>query len=53
MSIQLVAAFALTSAVGVFMLLHGVSVNLLQRRPVRCRNCGGTAGRTCTCHRDR
>jgi hypothetical protein len=53
MSIQLVAAFALTSLVGALMLLHGVSVNLLQRRPVRCRSCGGIAGRTCNCHRDR
>jgi hypothetical protein len=53
MSIQLVAAFALTSFVGALMLLHGVSVNLLQRRPVRCHSCGGIAGRTCNCHRDR
>jgi hypothetical protein len=54
MSIQLVAAFALTSFVGTLMFLHGVSVNLLERRrPIRCRACGGIAGRTCLCDRDR
>jgi hypothetical protein len=53
MSFQLVAAFALTSCVGALMFLRGVSVNLLQRRPVRCRSCGGIAGRTCNCHRGR
>jgi hypothetical protein len=53
MSVQLAAAFALTSLVGALMFLHGVSVNLLQRRPVRCHSCGGIAGRTCNCHRAR
>ena len=46
MSIQLMAAFALTSFVGALMFLHGISVNLLDRKPLRCRACGGIAGRT-------
>ena len=53
MSTQLAAAFALTSFVGTLMFLHGISVNLLQRRPARCRSCGGIAGRTCNCDRHR
>ena len=52
MSIQLAATFALTAFVGTLMFLHGVSVNLLERRPARCRSCGGIAGRTCNCDRD-
>ena len=52
MSIQLTAAFAVTSFAGAVMFLHGVSMNLLKHRSVRCRNCGGIAGRTCTCRRD-
>ena len=51
--LQLAVAFALTSFVGTLLFLHGMSVNLLQRRPVRCRSCGGIAGRTCSFHRDR
>jgi hypothetical protein len=51
MSIQLAATFALTAFVGTLMFLHGISVNLLERRPVRCRRCGGIAGRTCNCGR--
>jgi hypothetical protein len=50
-SIQLVAAFAVTSLVGAVMLLQGVKVHLLERRPVRCRACGGVVHRTCTCRR--
>jgi len=38
--------------VGTLMFLHGLSVNLLERRPSRCRSCGGSAGRTCRCNRD-
>jgi hypothetical protein len=53
MSFQLVSAFALTSFVGALMLLHGISVNLLDRRPSRCRSCGGIPGRTCNCDRNR
>jgi hypothetical protein len=46
MSIQLAATFALTAFVGTLMFLHGLSVNLLERRPARCRNCGASpAGR--------
>ena len=54
MSIQLAATFALTAFVGTLMFLHGLSVNLLERRPsrCRCRSCGGSAGRTCRCNRD-
>jgi hypothetical protein len=51
MSIQLAATFALTAFVGTLMFLHGISVNLLERRPARCRACGGTAGHTCQCNR--
>jgi hypothetical protein len=50
-SIQLVVAFALTSFVGAVMILQGVKVHLLERRPARCRACGGVIHRTCTCHR--
>jgi hypothetical protein len=53
MSTQLAAAFALTSLVGMLMFLHAISVNLLQRRSVRCRSCGGIAGRSCNCDRNR
>jgi hypothetical protein len=52
MSIQLAAAFAVTCFAGTLMFLHGLSVNLLERRPVRCRACGGIAGRTCRCDSD-
>ena len=52
MPIQLVSAFALTSFVGALMFLHGVSVNLLKHRSLRCHNCGGLAGSTCTCRRE-
>ena len=48
MSTQLAAAFALTSFVGTLMFLHGISVNLLQRRPARCRSCGGIAAARAT-----
>jgi hypothetical protein len=51
MSTQFVVAFALTSFAGALMFLHGIGVNLLERRPVRCRVCGGIANRTCTCRR--
>ena len=50
-SIQLVAAFAVTSFVGAVMILQGVKVHLLERRPARCRACGGVVNRTCTCRR--
>jgi len=49
MSIQLAAAFVITSFAGTLMFLHGVSVRLLERRPTRCRVCGGVPHRTCTC----
>ncbi len=52
MSIQLTAAFAATCFAGTLMFLHGLSANLLERRPVRCRACGGVTGRTCSCGRD-
>ena len=51
MSMQLVAAFVVTTFSGALMYLHGISVNLLARRPTRCRNCGAIPGRTCTCDR--
>lgn len=51
MSPQLVVAFALTSFAGTLMFLHGIGVKLLERRPIRCRVCGGVANRTCTCDR--
>ncbi len=51
MSIQLVAAFVVTTFSGALMYFHGISVNLLERRPTRCRNCGAIPGRTCTCDR--
>ena len=50
-SIQLMAAFAVTSFVGAVMILQGVKAHLLERRPARCRACGGVVNRTCTCHR--
>jgi len=50
-SIQLVVAFAVTSFVGAVMILQGVRVHLLERRPPRCRACGGVVHRTCTCRR--
>jgi len=50
-SIQLIAAFAATSFVGAVMILQGVKVHLLERRPARCRACGGVVNRTCTCRR--
>jgi hypothetical protein len=53
MSFQLAVAFAVTSFAGTLMVLHGVSVKLLDRRPTRCRSCGGMRGRTCTCDHDR
>ena len=49
--IQLMAAFAVTSFVGAVMILQGVKVRLLERRPSRCRACGGVVNRTCACHR--
>jgi len=49
--IQLMAAFAVTSFVGAVMILQGVKVHLLERRPSRCRACGGVVNRTCACHR--
>jgi hypothetical protein len=53
MSVQLTVAFAATCFAGTLMFLHGLSVNLLERRrPIRCHACGGIADRTCTCHRD-
>jgi hypothetical protein len=51
MSMQLVAAFVATTFSGALMYFHGISVNLLARKRVRCRNCGGVPGRTCTCDR--
>jgi len=53
MSLQVAVAFAVTCFAGTLMFLHGLSVNMLERRPLRCRACGGIAGRTCTCERDR
>jgi hypothetical protein len=52
MSIQLVLVFAATCFAGTLMFLQGISVNLLDRRPSRCRSCGGIRSRTCTCDRD-
>jgi hypothetical protein len=52
MSVQVAVVFAVTCFAGWLMVLHGVSLNLLERRPVRCRSCGGVAGRTCNCDRD-
>jgi hypothetical protein len=52
-SLQLAAAFAVTSFAGVVMFFQGLGANLLERRrPARCRACGGIAGRTCTCGHD-
>jgi hypothetical protein len=50
-SIQLMAAFAVTSFVGALMMLQGVSTHLLERRSVRCRTCGGVVNRSCICRR--
>ena len=51
-SLQLAAAFAVTSFAGALMFFQGLAANLLERRrPARCRACGGIAGRTCTCDR--
>jgi len=51
-SLQLAAAFAVTSFAGALMFFQGLAANLLERRrPARCRACGGIAGRTCTCNR--
>jgi hypothetical protein len=52
MSLQLVIAFAVTSLVGALMMAQGVSMNMLERRVLRCRVCGGIPRRTCTCKRD-
>jgi hypothetical protein len=49
--LQVVAAFAITSFAGVLMLKYGVSARMLERRPLRCRTCGGVRGRSCTCGR--
>ena len=49
--IHLMAAFAVTSFVGAVMILQGMKVHLLDRRPARCRSCGGGVDRTCTCRR--
>ena len=51
MPIQVVVVFALTSFAGVLMFLHGIGLSLLERRPTRCRVCGGVVNRTCTCRR--
>jgi hypothetical protein len=51
-SLQLAAAFAVTSFAGALMFFQGLAANLLERRTSRCRSCGGIAGRTCTCDRD-
>jgi hypothetical protein len=52
-SLQLAAAFAVTSVAGALMFFQGLAANLLERRrQTRCRACGGVAGRTCTCHRN-
>jgi hypothetical protein len=52
MSLQVAAAFAVTSFVGTLMFVKGVSVHLLERRTVRCRACGGIPRRTCVCRHD-
>jgi hypothetical protein len=52
MSVQLTLAFAVTCFAGTLMFLHGLSPNLLERRPARCRACGGITGRTCRCDPD-
>lgn len=52
MSTQLAVAFAATWLAGTLMFLHGVSQQMLERRPTRCRNCGGIPHRTCTCRDD-
>jgi hypothetical protein len=52
-SLQLAAAFAVTSFAGALMFFQGLGANLLERRrETRCRACGGITGRTCTCGRD-
>ena len=50
-SLQVMAAFAITSFAGWLMMAQGVSMHLLERRPTRCRTCGGTP-RRCTCKRN-
>jgi hypothetical protein len=52
MSIQLAAAFAVTCFAGTLMFMQGISQQLLERRPTRCRTCGGIPHRTCTCRDD-
>jgi hypothetical protein len=52
MSMQLVAAFVITTLSGVVMFWQGLAANLLERRPSRCRSCGGFPGRTCSCDRE-
>jgi hypothetical protein len=52
MSIQLAVAFAVTWFAGTLMFMHGVSHQMLERRPTRCRACGGIPRRTCTCRDD-
>jgi hypothetical protein len=52
MSLQVVAAFAITSFAGVLMLKYGISARMLERRPARCHTCGGIRGRSCICDRD-
>jgi hypothetical protein len=48
-SVQLVAAFALTCLAGALMLAYAESAQVLEQR-VRCRNCGGHH-RTSACNR--
>jgi len=50
--LQLAAVFAVTSLAGALMFMKGVTANMLERRTVRCRVCGGVPRRTCTCDRD-
>jgi len=52
LSLQAVAALAITPFAGVLMMKYGISARMLDRRPVRCRTCGGTRSRSCTCDRD-
>jgi hypothetical protein len=39
----------ITSFAGALMFMQGISVRLLERRPTRCRVCGGIPNRTCSC----
>jgi len=48
---QLAAVCAVTSLAGALMFMRGVTANMLERRTVRCRACGGVVHRTCTCDR--